>query len=192
MGRTRWGHAVAALVALVVLGACGGSGSSGDSLPVFTTLRDQNVWEETSDGAGWAGPFDSAQTFTVGASGSLQFVVLQLRQVLPGDLYFDIRPLDGSRPHAADATALRQAVVPSGTLPDTFVAHTINVSPPLPVTVGQRLAICLRSPAGDYRWAYVTDSSYDRGGRHSRSATPADQTWNPVAADHMFQTWVER
>ena len=98
---------------------------------------------------------------------------------------------DGSRPDAVDATALRQAVVPSGTIPDTYVAYSIDVVPPLPVTVGQRLAICLRSPAGDYTWSYVTGSSYDRGGRHARSAAPPGQSWNPVSADHMFQTFVE-
>jgi HYR domain-containing protein len=144
-----------------------------------------------------------AQTFTVGVTGSLTRVDLQVggfgNPTLPVQL--DIRPTVAGVPDANATSALTSAVIPvSGILAanPTNAFVTVYLNPAIQVTAGTVLAVVLTSneQIGSYGWLGSTSFSnpapplYTRGGGFFRNTD--NPSWrNSGTTDHGFRTYVD-
>ena len=118
--------------------------------------------------AGATGPFDQAQTFTVGVSGILDRIDVLIEHFhfagFTGDLLFDIRPTVGGVPTESNTVVLASGTASPASVPTSFGFFSFDVrSFDVPVTPGEQLAIVLRSPLGTYSWEGQANSPY-RGG----------------------------
>ena len=159
-------------------------------------------------GTGFSGPsfnFDRAQVFTVGLAGTLSSVELMLNrnQQTVDNLLLDIRTappgggpsLPNSGPNVLGMLSVAPTAIPIAlsSIPTTFTSFDLS-SLGINVSVGDRLAIVLRSPAptpGGYNW---TGSSIDvySGGSSSRRVNSL--TWGNVSSginSHVFRTFVD-
>jgi len=144
-----------------------------------------------------------AQTFTVGASGQLTRIDVQVggfaNPTLPVQL--EIRPTIGGIPDANQTSSLTSAVIPVATIlsanpTNAFV--TVTLSPAIQVSAGTVLAVVLSSneQIGTYGWMASTSFSnqapplYVRGTGFFRNTN--NPTWRTSGTtDHGFRTYVD-
>jgi hypothetical protein len=152
--------------------------------------------QQQTDGDG-GGPFalgtaqSHAQTFTVGVSGGIDQVDLDLRQIstlVP--LTVQIRNVVGSAP---GTTILAGGSVPStGDAPLAFVP--IHFAPPAPVVAGTQYAIVayVADLAGAWGWGHSAAANpYTGGGAFTNvGPPPPSASWSPDATDLAFKTYV--
>lgn len=138
-----------------------------------------------------------AQTFTVGLTGLLTSVDVQIRNFgasLP--LLLDIRSTSGGAPVEPNAPVLASASLPPASIPGTvgFVSFGFT---PFAVTAGDVLAIALRASPGQggfaYGWQGDAAGGYGPGQRYLR--TPGTVTWFGGGSlsdqDFGFKTFVD-
>ena len=138
-----------------------------------------------------------AQTFTVGISGILSGVDLQVRRSnasLPDqNLLFDVRPTIGGIPVVDDSLALVSLPISVSDVPifapitDDYVSVDLNPFS-IFVTSGDVLAITLRYPgSGSYVWLDKIGDLYTSGALFSRRFSPA---WGEAmpSSDAGFRT----
>jgi hypothetical protein len=146
-------------------------------------------------------PFDEAQTFTVGVTGTLARIDFLVREdsTSTGNLLFDIRATNGGVPVADNMAVLASVVVPHGTVPTDPLTMTytgIDVSSfGLSVTEGEMLAIVLRTDTGGrYLWKNGAPV-YTRGEPFFREPNvgPDWRSWSSAGAnfDFAFRTYVD-
>jgi hypothetical protein len=146
-----------------------------------------------------------AQTFTVGLSGLLAEIDLQISKNTgaTGDLAFTIRTTSGGLPNTDDGQSLFTTVIPLSSIPtvdspfDTVSVTAIDVSSAtIMVTPGEVLALGLsRTGAGVPPWATWRSSTdnYSGGALYQRSGPTS--SWDPVlittvGQDAGFQTYI--
>jgi hypothetical protein len=152
------------------------------------------------------GGADLAQTFTVGASGNLTRIDLQIngRSGVTQPILVDIRATVGGLPSDGNSIVLATATVPANLVPTTVGASaTVDFSAtPIAVQAGEVLAIVLRTSetVGIYSWngASASDGSgaqlYAAGAGLFRNTS--NTTWRSVvgptaSGDFGFRTFVE-
>jgi hypothetical protein len=188
--------------------------SAANALPIFcfalaalhvappveaTPILDQSFDAPSFLNYGFGGDIGLAQTFTVGVTGVLTQVDVEIRRDagIP-DLLLDIRPTIEGVPVASDADALASFVIPSAGVPtDAAFLSTDLSAAQIAVSLGDVLAIVLRAPGPggplNYSWQgsispplYGSGSGFFRGG--------GSPVWFPASSgptDFSFQTFVE-
>lgn len=148
----------------------------------------------------------TAQTFTVGASGILSLIDLELRRsegLVGDDLSFALRNTSSGIPNAIDAeslftTTISLASIPTTAFPDPVAVTTIDLSSAnIQVNVGDVLAISLigGGPSGGPPWV-LWDEDKTNGGLYSGGEAffrgAAETPWVPFPnpGDKGFRTWV--
>jgi hypothetical protein len=116
-------------------------------------------------------PLDSAQTFTVGHSGSLSRVdVFVQPESGPGPFHWDVRPVSGTgSPTDSNAATLASGSFNMPSSGFSFVTLDLSASP-VPVVAGEKLAIALSTPNGSFGWG-LSDAGYAGGDAWQRSRT---------------------
>lgn len=137
---------------------------------------------------------EQAQTFTVGISGTLSGIDVQIGQGLGfyGDLLIDIRPTLNGIPVESDAITLASAVLPFANAPyplNDFVHFDLSAFQ-VPVAAGQVLAIVLRAPAGSYSWTGSMENAYPGGQVFTRNPDYGFPVWTSTAGVAGFKTYV--
>jgi hypothetical protein len=144
-----------------------------------------------------------AQTFTVGVSGRLTRVDVQVggfgSPTQPVRL--DIRPTIGGEPDPTDASALTSADISVASIlaaNPTNAFITVTLSPPIDVTAGTVLALVLSSneQIGSYGWKAATSFSNPPPPLYSRGSGFFRNTQNPIwrtsgTTAHGFRTYVD-
>lgn len=168
-----------------------------DCVPI--AAQDPPVLDQSFDAPsflsfGFGGESHLAQTFTVGITGVLRRVDVEIRRDagIP-DLLFDIRPTIGGVPVESDAAALANVVIPSASIPTDFTFVSVDLSSAqIAVSAGDVLAIVLRAPGAggalNYSWQGSAVSGYGAGADFFRVAP--SPTWNGLFGDLGFQTFV--
>ena len=141
-----------------------------------------------------------AQTFTVGISGKLDSIVIQVLQdpATTGDLIGDIRALTGSAPASLASSALASVTVANGGIgtigstPYAWTSILVDVSAAnIMVTSGDMLSFVLSSPIGEVFFAQTDyTNAYAGGSRWSQDGdgTPFSEL---ASADLAFKTYVD-
>jgi hypothetical protein len=140
------------------------------------------------------GDVDWAQTFTVGVTGTLTSVDVQIAKgsTTGSDLVVDVRTTTGGVP-SSDAGILATMSVPASAVSTspTFSLFSVDFTAfNLGVNTGDVLAVVLSSAATDnYLWRATSANGYSGGGAFNFSLG----SWNTSSSfgDLMFQTWVE-
>lgn len=145
--------------------------------------------------------FDVAQTFTAGRTGVLTGVDIFINAsvglgFVESDLLFDIRPTVGGLPLAANASALFSSQISKDSVPniETQFFFVDLASAHINVSVGEQLAIVLRSEGGNYGFGGQPNSPYRGGGIYGRNvlSNPAwSGDFDPFNGDLAFRTYVE-
>jgi len=179
------------VLAFVVAGCGGGGGGDEQDLEPGVEALDQAMEPDPPRDSG-SGP-DRAQTFTVGITGRLTRLDLQLYEestpVAP--LYIQIRPTTGGAPVEESTSALAGfAIIPGeiGTLPGewaTFDLTTFDIQ----VQKGDVLAIVLQSDDERWNWQGEGADGYDDGNTFVRVA-PTFPTFTEFDLDQGFRTYV--
>lgn len=138
-----------------------------------------------------SGQVSLGQTFTVGAAGFLDSVVVNVA-TRSSDIILDIRPTtSGGVPVFDDNLALASAALPN----TNGVATDLNVNlsaSALPVKIGDILAIVIRAPGSngiDWSAKYDAEATYASGAGYQRLAS---NPWGlNFTSDYDFQTFVK-
>jgi hypothetical protein len=168
-----------------------------DCVPIpaqITPVLDQSLaGSYLSWGLGGDAPL--AQTFTVGITGVLTRIDVELRRDAGvHDVLLDVRPTTGGIPVESDAAALVSVVIPSASIPTDFAFMSADVSSAsIQVSVGDVLAIVLRAPADggplSYTWRGTGQNfEYPAGTNFFRVAPSLN--WSPLFGDLGFRTFV--
>jgi hypothetical protein len=154
--------------------------------------------------------FSRAQTFTVGITGLLDRVDVQIGQDLgsatspDAPLVVEIRRTEGGTPVSLPSGVLASVLVQPEQVPGSVFSELVAVelgAQSLPVTQGDVLAIAMRSqtaPARPYHWAFDENERYRPGDFYTRSAFSNDvfirlSDADPSNPDHLdagFRTYV--
>lgn len=137
------------LICCIVLTTAGMSHAA----PQLDQVYDTSLMNSMSSDVG--GP-DKAQTFTVGTTGKLVQIDLDMRKWVPSymngipipikDLLFDIRTTVNDRPIENDSTTLASLVIPEASISTVRSFYSFDISPyDVSVTSGDKLAIVLRT-----------------------------------------------
>jgi hypothetical protein len=144
---------------------------------------------------GFGGDVHLAQTFTVGLAGVLTRVDLEIRRDsgIP-DVLFDVRPTEGGVPVESDALALVSLTIPNTSIPTSFSFLQVDFSStPIPVSVGDVLAVVLRAPGEgstlNYGWQASFFPQYVSGDGFFREVPSG--SWTSLFGDFSFQTFVD-
>ena len=159
-----------------------------------------------------AARFESAQTFTVGLTGRLTGVDVNIGRRLgtddPVTITLDVRRTVGGVPVEANAgpDVLTSLTLPASAVPVSNGVDTKFVNfdvPDAAVTRGEVLAIVLRTPAGavfgapndtPFVWAADDPGGYASGRAFARGTSAAGETWGNgggfslANTDHEFRT----
>jgi hypothetical protein len=163
-----------------------------------------------------AARYETAQTFTVGLSGTMTSVDVQVARFgfspsdVPDDtpLTLDIRRTVNGIPVESNSgpEILASVRVLAASLPisDGFGAPFVNFDlPDFLVAVGDTLAIVMQTPAGPvlggpddtpFIWTMDDPGAYSRGRIFVRGISAHSLTWNDTSlagADHSFRTFVD-
>ncbi len=188
-----------------------------------TAELDQSFEPAPEFGSHWRGlqvgrqNVESAQTFTVGTTGILTQVDVQLGieagSLGTGDVLLDIRPTDtAGNPETDNASALITAVIPAADITGSSASYyfvEVNLGAGIRVTASDTYAIVLRSETPDdtqynqFIWAStsVPNDNYDRGASYYRcfqlSSACGNSNWELYVSSHLnmpdlgFRTYIE-
>jgi hypothetical protein len=128
------------------------------------------------------GAVDKAQTFTVGLSGILSQIDLDIQRITTSnDLIFDIRATSNGLPIENDSTTLASLTVPFNSIQTTRDFFSLDISSyNISVASGDMLAIVLDSGNDhDYAWFGYSSTSdpYSGGESYFRNPSAGFNTW---------------
>jgi len=170
------------------------------AIPVLDQIFDPGTPPSWQAGIGSPGsPFelDTAQTFTVGLSGTLtQVDVLVKIETFYGSsatLDWDIRPTSGGAPLESAGSALISGTINTGLPLTSYQFVTLDLLPAgISVTTGDQLAIVLSTSFGSMGWGGSSGDYYADGAAFQR---PDFVTWNTFQEqegfDLGFKTFVD-
>ncbi len=172
--------------------------SETQAVPVLDQVFDAGATPTLFSGIGGT---DKAQTFTVGLTGKLVRIDVDIIRQLnapaftPQDLKFDIRQTLGGVPIESDVTTLASLVVPYASIPTTRGFFSLDISSfDVSVTAGDILAVALRESGNntDYGLYGRTDDSYVAGAHYFRNPGFGITSWKSTGSgyDVGFKTFV--
>lgn len=160
-----------------------------------TAVLDQSFDAPSFLSFGFGGDTQLAQTFTVGVTGVLTRIDIEIRRDagIP-DVVLDVRPTTGGVPVASDAAALVTVVIPSANIPAEFTFVSVDLtSARIAVTAGDVLALVLRAPGAggalNYSWQGSATNEYVPGADFFREIPLLN--WSPLFGDLSFRTFVQ-
>lgn len=168
------------------------------SSPVAATPIQDQFFDPGPSPSLATGRLDKAQTFTVGITGTLTRVDVDISRGSTADLLFDIRPTVAGVPVESDGITLAAVTVPASNIPTTRGFFSVDINSfGVSVTAGEILAIVLRSDLDqvlDYTWYGHTIDGYALGHHFFRHPPgwPRPTWWSDVAGSDLgFKTFVE-
>ena len=167
------------------------------AIPVIDQANDTNKSGTTlvATFAGFISPGDRANTFTVGISGLLTQVDLEIQRnaAATDDLLVEIRATTAGAPVDDSGSILSSATVPFASIPTTAGFFSVDI-PDVAVSVGQVLAIVVQSNTG-IAAPYVLGTNsgqYPGGAVYLRNGdSPGAWSAGTTDVDFMFRTYVE-
>ena len=143
---------------------------------------------------GFGGDGELSQTFTVGITGILTQVAVQIRRDAGiQDIVLEIRTTAGGIPVASTGGTLASVVIPNACVPTDVAFVAVDVSAAqIPVAAGDVLAIALRAPGQggslSYSWQGSVTNAYAPGADFFRNGV--QPSWTPLFGDLGFRTFV--
>jgi hypothetical protein len=189
-------RSVLVAAALLLVAACGGGGGGGGGGDDLDALDQDFTPSPLSCGTGLGSPPEKAMTFTVGRTGTLVRVDLELqRGTAPGDddVAIELRPTVGGVPDPDDGDVIASGVLSSSDWPASSGLYRIDLPGGVPVAAGETYAIVLRTlgsldPGG---WSGSGDASDYAGGDGYYRDPSVSGAFALLGCDLAFRTHVE-